>query len=135
MSHPAIYIALQGTTPNVPPRYTGPGSARPRPAPAPAVPGYMARSLAAVFRIPHTPYGIRNSEIGIRKPGNPESWCGRVGQSHPPWSHEFNEMLVVWMLRLGLIKRLLKKLCKLLLELPRSAIDGHIPLGLFTNNV
>ncbi len=26
----------------------------------------------AVFRIPHTPYGFRNSEIGIPEPGTPE---------------------------------------------------------------
>jgi hypothetical protein len=46
--------------------------ARPRPAPAPAVLG----SHGAVFQIPHTPYGIRNSEIQIRKPPSPEHGAG-----------------------------------------------------------
>lgn len=78
----------------------------------------MARSLAAVFQDSHMPYGIRNSEFQNRESGNPESWCGRVGHLHPSWSHEVDEMLVVWILRLGVIKRLLKQFRKLLLELP-----------------
>ena len=78
MSDPTIYIALQGTTRHVRPRYTPPGSAAraPRPPRDPRVHG-------AVFRIPHTPYGIRNSEIGIRKPGyRKSSWCGIFPLDH-----------------------------------------------------
>jgi hypothetical protein len=67
MSDPAIYIAVQGTTRHVPPRYTVPD----HPARAPRPPR-DPRSHGAVFRNSHTPYGIRNSEIGIRKPGTPE---------------------------------------------------------------
>jgi hypothetical protein len=58
------------------------------PVTSPATPPVSSRNLfrdhavhGAVFRILHTPYGIRNSEIQNRKSGNPESWCGRVGQS------------------------------------------------------
>ena len=64
MSHPAIYIAPRGTTPHVRPRYTPPGSARPRPAPAP-------RSEGTWCGIPDPPYAIRISEFG-----NPESETG-----------------------------------------------------------
>jgi hypothetical protein len=55
-------------TPNVRPRYTGPGSARPRPAPAPAIRGYMVRYSG--FPIRHTEFGIRKSKIGNRGTGN-----------------------------------------------------------------
>ncbi len=67
MSHPAIGIGHPVSAP--PPRF--PAHVRP---PAP-------RSHGAVFGILHTPYGIRNSEFQNRESGNPESWCGRVGQS------------------------------------------------------
>ncbi len=68
MSHPSIYIAPRGTTRHVPPRYTGPGSARPRPAPAPAVPVLMVRYSG--FPICHTEFGIRKSGFGNRGTGN-----------------------------------------------------------------
>jgi hypothetical protein len=68
MSHPAIYIELRGTTSHVPPRYTPPGSARPRPAPAPAIPEYMVRYSR--FPICHTEFGIRKSGFGNRGTGN-----------------------------------------------------------------
>jgi hypothetical protein len=68
MSDPAIYIELQGTTRYVRPRYTPPGSARPRPAPAPAIRGYMVRYSG--FPIRHTEFGIRKSKIGNRGTGN-----------------------------------------------------------------
>jgi hypothetical protein len=68
MSDPSIYIAVQGTTSHVPPRYTGPGSARPRPAPAPAVPVLMVRYSG--FPIRHTEFGIRKSRFGNRGTGN-----------------------------------------------------------------
>ena len=75
MSYPAIYIALRGKTPHVRPRYI-----RPRP-PAPAIRGPQPHG--AVFRISHMPYGIRNSEIGIRKPGYRKSlWCGIFPLDH-----------------------------------------------------
>ena len=52
----------------------------------------------AVFQISHMPYGIRNSESQNRESGNSESWCGRVGHLHPPWSHEVHEVLILWVL-------------------------------------
>jgi hypothetical protein len=61
MSYQAIYIALRGTTPHVRPRYIRPRPPRPRSA--------VLGSHGAVFRIPHTPYGIRNSGIGIPESG------------------------------------------------------------------
>jgi hypothetical protein len=67
MSHPAIYIALRCTTPHVPPRYTPPGSARPRPARPP-------RSPSTWCGIPDFPYAIRISEFG-----NPKSETGDSG--------------------------------------------------------
>ena len=65
MSHPAIYIAPQGTTSHVPPRYTPPGSARPRPRMPPAPPPNL---MVRYSRIPirHTEFGIRNPRIGNR---------------------------------------------------------------------
>ena len=72
MSNPAIYIAPRGTTPHVRPRYTVSDHPEICFGIIPAVPEYMARSLAAVFRISHTPYGFRNSEIQNRKPATPE---------------------------------------------------------------
>ncbi len=65
MSDPAIYIAFRGTTHHVRPRYI-----RPRP-PAPAIRG--PQPYGAVFRISHTPYGIRNSEFGNRDSGTGDS--------------------------------------------------------------
>jgi hypothetical protein len=61
MSHPAICIAVQGTTRHVRPRYTGPGSPYVPFMCAPAVPG----SHGAVFQDP--PYAIRISEFGNPK--------------------------------------------------------------------
>lgn len=68
MSNQDIYIELRGKTSDVRPRYI-----RPRP-PAPAR-ARRARDPwgrwfhGAVFRIFHMPYGIRNSETGIRDLG------------------------------------------------------------------
>ncbi len=61
MSYQDIYIELQGKTSDVRPRYIRTLPPRPRS----AVPG----SHGAVFRNSHTPYAIRNSEIGIRNRG------------------------------------------------------------------
>ena len=77
MSTPAIYIAPQGTTSHVTPRYTRTWI-RPT-APQDAARG--PRSHGAVFQDSHTPYGIRNSESQNRESGISESWCGRVGQT------------------------------------------------------
>lgn len=75
MSHPAIYIAVRGTTPHVRPRYIRPRPPRPRSA--------VLGSHGAVFRNSHTPYGIRNSEIQNRKPGyRKSSWCGIFPLDH-----------------------------------------------------
>lgn len=65
MSNQAIYIELQGKTSHVPPRYTRyelPQDLAVRPAIRPRYP----QPYGAVFRNLHTPYGIRNSGIGIR---------------------------------------------------------------------
>ena len=62
MSTPAIYIAPQGTTSHVSPRYTRLMC----PSCAPRAP----RVHAAVFQILHMPYGIRNSEFQNRESGN-----------------------------------------------------------------
>lgn len=59
MSDHSIYIALHGTTSNVPPRYTGLGSARAR----------DPRSPTIWCGIPDLPYAIRNSEFGNRDSG------------------------------------------------------------------
>ena len=79
MSHPAIYIEHQGRTHNVPPRYTPLDHPEICFGITPAAPG----SHGAVFRISHTPYGFRNSEIRIRKPGyRKSSWCGIFPLDH-----------------------------------------------------
>ena len=68
MSYQAIYIELQGKTSHVPPRYTRyelPQDLAVRPAMRPRA----SQPYGAVFRILHTPYGIRNSETGIRDLG------------------------------------------------------------------
>lgn len=57
MSHPAIYIALRGTTPHVRPRYIRPRPPRPRS----AVPNHMVRYSGTPIR--HTEFGIRKLEI------------------------------------------------------------------------
>ena len=71
MSHPAIYIELQGTTSNVTPRYTRlmcpPREARARP----------RGPLTSWCGIPDSAYAIRISEFGI-----PESGIGGTGNSH-----------------------------------------------------
>ena len=72
MSDPTIYIAVQGRTLRVAPRYTAPGSARPRPAPAPRSAVLMVRYSG--FPIRHTDFGIRKSKIGNRRLR--KSWCG-----------------------------------------------------------
>jgi hypothetical protein len=64
MSHPTIYIAVQGTTRHVQPRYTPPGSAARAPRPPP-------RSPSTWCGIPDPPYAIRISEFG-----NPNSETG-----------------------------------------------------------
>ena len=57
MSHPAIYIAPQGTTSRVrPPAVKDSFTAAAR----------GPRSHGAVFQDSHTPYEFRNSEFGIR---------------------------------------------------------------------
>ena len=73
MSHPAIYIELQGTTSRVPPRYTPPVSLS-------CAPHVRPRGPATSWcGIPGFPYAIRNSEFGI-----PESGIGNrgTGNSH-----------------------------------------------------
>ena len=77
MSTPAIYIAPHGTTSHVSPRYTVPDHPEICFGIIPAAP----RSHGAVFQDSHTPYEFRNSEFQNRESGNPESWCGRVGQT------------------------------------------------------
>jgi hypothetical protein len=66
MSHPAIGIGHRMSHP--------PPVARPRISCAPHVRPADPEPHGAVFRIPHTPYGIRNSEFGI-----PESGIGKSG--------------------------------------------------------
>jgi hypothetical protein len=61
MSAPAIYIAPQGTTPHVPPRYTRPGSRGPH---VPPMCDLMVRYSG--FSIRHTEFGIRKPRIGNR---------------------------------------------------------------------
>ena len=79
MSHPAICIAPQGTTPYVPPRYIPCDLAG-------IIPKSVSGSCDLMVRyskIPHTPYGIRNSEIGIPEPGyRKSSWCGIFPLDH-----------------------------------------------------
>jgi hypothetical protein len=65
MSHPAICIAPQGTTPHVRPRYIPCDLAGIIPKSVSGSCGLMVR----YSKIPHTPYGIRNS--GIRNANTP----------------------------------------------------------------
>jgi len=73
MSHPANGIGHPVSDPVTPDQDPRTCAAHVRP-PAP-------RSHGAVFEILHMPYGIRISEIQFRESGNPDSWCGRLGQS------------------------------------------------------
>jgi hypothetical protein len=68
MSHPSIYIALRGKTRHVPPRYIRPRPPAPARARDPRSREYMVRYSGTP--IPHTEFGIRESEIRNRGTGN-----------------------------------------------------------------
>ena len=63
-----------------------PGSPTWAPPSPPHVHPPAPRSHGAVFGILHMPYGFQKSETQNRESGNPESWCGRVGQSKRSFS-------------------------------------------------